>query len=228
MLVCCDNEGCIVDAKGRPFDLPALAELVATIHDSGWAFTICTGRSVPYVEAMVQLLNLLDSAAYCVCEGGSVLYAPRTDRYEALVDPVDADAIRAILPAGGYREELGKVVSYSAYPEPGYTVEALYDLVMSHNLGTADVTRSVAAVDVTPKGVDKSFGMGRMLDRLDAAWSEVLGIGDSWNDLPMLDAAGLAACPANAVPEVRAMVDYASPYEATRGVTDILRWARSR
>jgi hydroxymethylpyrimidine pyrophosphatase-like HAD family hydrolase len=227
VLVCCDNEGCIIDAKGRAFDLPALADLGATIRRSGWAFTICTGRSVPYVEAMVQVLDLLDSAVDCVCEGGGVLYGPRTDRYELLVDPVDADAIRALLPAGAFREELGKVVSFSVYPEPGYTVEALYDIVASGDLGGADITRSVAAVDVTPKGVDKSFGLGRMLHRLGTPWSQVLAIGDSWNDLPMLQAAGRAACPGNAVSEVKAIVDYVSPYEATRGVTDIIRWARS-
>ena len=56
-------------------------------------------------------------------------------------------------------------------------------------------------------------------------WAEVLAIGDSWNDLPMLRAAGLSACPANAVPEVKAIVDYVSPLTATRGVADILRWA---
>ena len=78
-------------------------------------------------------------------------------------------------------------------------MEALYDLVMSHNLGSADVTRSVAAVDVTPKGVDKSFGLGRMLARHDTAWSAVLGIDDSWNDLPMLNAAGLGAAPVGEV-----------------------------
>jgi hypothetical protein len=51
VLVCCDNEGCIVDAKGQPFDLPALHDLAADIAAFPGAFTICTGRGVPYVEA---------------------------------------------------------------------------------------------------------------------------------------------------------------------------------
>jgi hydroxymethylpyrimidine pyrophosphatase-like HAD family hydrolase len=225
VLLCCDNEGCIVDAKGRPFDLPALAELAAAIERSPLTFTICTGRSVPYVEAMVQVLGLVGSDVACVCEGGGVLYSPISDRYEVLAAPVDEESVRAVLPAGGYREELGKVVGFSVYPEPGFTVDLLYELVMAGGLDRVNITRSVAAVDITPAGVDKTFGIDHLLKRQGADWSDVVAVGDSWNDLPMLRRAGLSACPANSIPEVKAIVDYVSPFPATRGVTDILRWA---
>ncbi|MBT8227423.1 MAG: HAD family phosphatase [Dactylosporangium sp.] len=228
MLICCDNEGCIVDAKGTQFDLPALAELRAAIIESGWRFSICTGRSVPYVEAMIQVLGLVNSTTPCVCEGGGVIYHPATDRYEVLVDGADAGLIRELLPVGSYREELGKLTAYSVYPEPGHTVAELYDLVATGASAVASITKSIAAVDVTPKGVDKAFGLGQVLTRMDLGTSQVLAIGDSWNDLEMLRESGIAACPANAVPEVKAIADYVSPFEATRGVTDILEWAMRR
>jgi hypothetical protein len=173
----------------------------------------------------VQTLGLLDSPIDCVCEGGGVLYQPRTDRYELLADAVDRTAVRSVLPAGSFREELGKLVCYSVYPEPGFTVDSLYGRVTAADLPEVEVTRSAAAVDVTPKGVDKAFGVTAVLDKQGVTWSEVLAIGDSWNDIPMLRAAGHSACPANAVPDVRELVDYVSPYDATRGITDIIRWA---
>jgi hydroxymethylpyrimidine pyrophosphatase-like HAD family hydrolase len=228
VLVCCDNEGCIVDAKGQRFDLPALQDLASDIAAFPGAFTICTGRAVPYVEAIVQVLGLVDEETPCVCEGGGVFYIPREDRYEAIAGQVDGDAIRALLPVGSYREELGKVVCYTAYPEPGYTVDDLYALVTAGRVAGVEVNRSIASVDVTPEGVDKMYGVRALLDRVRADWTEVIAIGDSWNDLPMLRAAGLSACPANAVPEVKAVVDYVSPLAATRGVADILRWAVSQ
>jgi hypothetical protein len=46
--------------------------------------------------------------------------------------------------------------------------------------------------------------------------------------LPMLRAARLSACPANAVPEVKTVVDYVSPLPSTRGVADILRWVATQ
>lgn len=228
MLVCCDNEGCVVDAKGRRFDLPALRDLADEIATFSGTFTICTGRAVPYVEAMVQVLDLVDAATPCVCEGGAVFYLPREDRHEVIAGRVDGDAVRALLPEGSYRDELGKVACYTAYPEPGYTVDQLYTYVMAGGLTGVEVNRSFAAVDVTPEGVDKMSGIAALLDRIGANWSDVLAIGDSWNDLPMLGAARLSACPANAAPEVKAAVDYVSPLPATRGVADILRWAADR
>jgi hydroxymethylpyrimidine pyrophosphatase-like HAD family hydrolase len=72
------------------------------------------------------------------------------------------------------------------------------------------------------------YGVSALIDRTGSDWAGVLAIGDSWNDLPMLRAAGLSACPANAVPEVKAAVDYVSPLAATRGVADILRWAAAQ
>jgi hydroxymethylpyrimidine pyrophosphatase-like HAD family hydrolase len=227
VLVCCDNEGCIVGAKGLPFDLPAMIELERAVREGGWRFSICTGRSVPYVEAMVQLLDLLAASVPMVCEGGAVLYDPRQDRYRRLVEPVNRNAVLASFRPGTFREELGKVVSCSVYPEPGSTVEELYAQVLSVDLAHVLITRSIAAVDVTPAGVDKVFGITAMLDEAETDWTEVLAIGDSWNDLGMLARAGRSACPANAVPEVKAVVDYCSPYPATRGVVDILYWAGS-
>lgn len=227
MLVCCDNEGCIVDAKGQQFDLQALYDLAAAIASFPGTFTLCTGRAVPYVEAMVQVLGLVDAETPCVCEGGGVFYLPQEDRYELLTGAVQADVVRAHLPAGSYREELGKLTCYTAYPEPGYTVNELFELILAGELTGVEINRSTASVDVTPAGVDKMYGVQRLLERTGTAWSDVLAIGDSWNDLPIIQAARLSACPVNAIPEVRAAVDYVSPLPATRGVVDILRWAPS-
>ncbi|TCO45853.1 HAD family hydrolase [Actinocrispum wychmicini] len=225
VLVFCDNEGCIVEGKGAPFDLPAMMELAKMIKASSLEFSICTGRPVPYIEAITQMLHLLDSKTEFVCEAGAVLYDPQTDHYEVLSDRVDVTTIRSLLPPAGYREELGKIASYSVYPESPYTVERLYELLISAGLSGVNLTRSVAAVDITAAGVDKAFGIEVILERRGMDWTGVLAIGDSWNDLPMLRLAGRSACPANATWEVKAVVDYVSPYPATAGVVDILRWA---
>ena len=213
--------------KGQPFDLYAIIELKTAILDSGWPFSICTGRGVPYIEGIVQMLGLTDSSTALVCEGGAVSYVPRTDRHEILGAAVSPQRVRALLPPGSYREELGKVACCSVYPEPGYTVQDLYELITQAELAGATVIRSVAAVDVTAAGVDKAYGISRLLDREGATWTDVLAIGDSWNDLPMLTAAGVWAYTANAVDEVKQAVDYISPLRSSRGVADILRWAQN-
>ena len=46
---------------------------------------------------------------------------------------------------------------------------------------------------------------------------QVCYVGDDTLDLPVLRAAGLSACPADAVPEVRASVDFVAPSAGGRG-----------
>jgi hypothetical protein len=65
MPVCSDGEGCISGAEGRSFDLPARTGLRDATATLGWDFAVCTGPGVPYVAAMAQALDLLDSAVPC-------------------------------------------------------------------------------------------------------------------------------------------------------------------
>jgi 3-deoxy-D-manno-octulosonate 8-phosphate phosphatase (KDO 8-P phosphatase) len=55
---------------------------------------------------------------------------------------------------------------------------------------------------------------------------QVCYMGDDIPDIPVLNAAGLACCPHDAVPEVRAVSDYVSPIPGGAGcVRDILEQA---
>lgn len=64
------------------------------------------------------------------------------------------------------------------------------------------------------------------------ALSQVAFIGDDWTDLPTLQRAGFSACPANAVPEVRARVDYVTRrrggHGAVRELVELLLKAQGR
>lgn len=56
--------------------------------------------------------------------------------------------------------------------------------------------------------------------------TQVCYMGDDIPDLPVLEAAGLACCPQDAVPEVRSVCDYVSPVKGGEGcVRDILEQA---
>ena len=48
------------------------------------------------------------------------------------------------------------------------------------------------------------------------------GVGDALGDIAFLTLVGFSAAPSNAEPEVKALVDYVSPYEYERGLLDIV------
>jgi Cof subfamily protein (haloacid dehalogenase superfamily) len=66
-------------------------------------------------------------------------------------------------------------------------------------------------VHVRPAGVDKSTGLLHALGRLGMEPREMLAAGDWWNDLGMLEMAGVAVTPANAVDDIRAAADHVLP-----------------
>ena len=220
-----DNEGCIIPGKGAAFPLEALAQVRSFLSGvPALPFAICTGRSVAYTEAMVQVLDLLGCQLPCVCEGGAVLYWPGTDRYELIATLSGTQLLLEALPDGSYRIEPGKSACLSLYPNAPATVRELYDRLMALPLAAQyEITVSAAAVDITPLGVDKATGVLAASDRVSVALSEVLCIGDAHNDIPMLRAAGHSACPLNADPAVKAVVDFVATRESTLGLLEILR-----
>ena len=67
------------------------------------------------------------------------------------------------------------------------------------------------AVDFTAAGVDKGAAARELAKRLGVEPSQFIAAGDSYNDLPLLQAAGLRIAMAAAPAELRAMSDFVAP-----------------
>lgn len=52
--------------------------------------------------------------------------------------------------------------------------------------------------------------------------SEIIGIGDHYNDFPLLMACGFKVAMGNAVPELKAIADYIAPSVENNGLADVL------
>ena len=70
------------------------------------------------------------------------------------------------------------------------------------------VTRSAdRLVEIVVKGVSKASALTALAAKLDIPIAETMAIGDAYNDLPMLKAAGTSVAMGNAFPEVKAEAD---------------------
>lgn len=237
-LVVIDVDGCLTPGEGQPWNFEALKYIAqlnrrAQEDPTNLAVTLCTGRQEPYVEVLMQAINAHLPGIY---ENGGGLYFPREYRFvenplitaemrEALAG-IKATLRREIVEAGlGYFQP-GKEVSLTLYPLGNTSVHELY-LATAKVLETCNARyiaqASVSCVDVTPKGVDKEAGVRWLLRETGIPLDQMGGIGDSASDLEFLSILGRSAAPANAADEVKARVDYVSPYEDGDGVVDILR-----
>ena len=72
-----------------------------------------------------------------------------------------------------------------------------------------DVTRSADhLIEIVPKGISKASALKSLAAKLGIAIEDTMAIGDAYNDLPMLKAAGRSIAMGNAFPEVKAVTDY--------------------
>lgn len=118
----------------------------------------------------------------------------------------------------------------SAYVRDGYAVQwavkqGLDIAVVTGGREQAVVARmaSLGVQQVHLGSENKLAVMERICLEKGITPSQVAYMGDDVPDLPVLEWVGMAACPADAIPEVRSVCDYVSPWPGGKGcVRDVL------
>ncbi|MFR9620701.1 MAG: Cof-type HAD-IIB family hydrolase [Rikenellaceae bacterium] len=77
-------------------------------------------------------------------------------------------------------------------------------------------------LELVPKGIDKALSLGRLIEYLGVDRSETVAVGDGFNDLSMIEFAGLGVAMANAQPEVKAVADYITLSNEEDGVAALV------
>lgn len=67
------------------------------------------------------------------------------------------------------------------------------------------------AVDFTRSTVSKASGVARLAERTEVDPGRTIAAGDSYNDVPLLEACGLGIAMGDAPPELKALADYIAP-----------------
>lgn len=78
-------------------------------------------------------------------------------------------------------------------------------------------------VEMMPLGIDKAYGLSKLLKRLGYTRSQMICCGDGFNDISMIEYAGLGVAMANASEQVRERADYIAPHCDEDGLVDVIR-----
>lgn len=239
-LIILDIDGCISPEESVPWDLDCFAELArlsraaSAGHGSLPPFTLCTGRPQPYVEVLMKMLDIRMPA---ICENGAVIYTlhDNCSRYGPGVTQEKIEGLRAVRSfveheiLTGHPElvyQFGKEAQLSVFSNQPEVFPAVRDKIEAFvaERGGPDmsITLSHYYLNISLTGVDKGSSLEALLDELGVDKAHTAGVGDTEGDLPLRDAVGFFACPANATPAIRAVADYVSPFPNIRGVLDIL------
>jgi len=125
---------------------------------------------------------------------------------------------------GVYYSEAGEVMKRFSIRD-GMGVERLRKLCgIETGIITGELSPSVARraeklgiVELHLGVKDKLGKLSEILERTQLQWSQIAYIGDDVNDLEVLEAAGISACPADAMDPVARIVDYVCQHKGGYG-----------
>lgn len=242
--VIADVDGTIFPPSEFPSPRPGkkLVTTVEKITKKGIRFSIASGRSLSRVEELIDGLNLQTPI---ILDNGARIYDCKRKKYiwESLLSKESAQKVLSILKKDRSlrifiadnderltseteitKWKISKILVLGVTPEKSERLHQ--ELKMIPNI---HVTKSVSgtgllseSVHVTNFDATKQVAVGKLLEILKVKKEEVIGIGDSYNDFPLLMASGLKVAMGNAVPEIKEIADYIAPTYQEDGVVKVL------
>lgn len=106
---------------------------------------------------------------------------------------------------------------------PPERIEALERMVKAQLSGRLDAFRSNPNfLELVPPGVNKGRGLAALMERLSLHREEVIAVGDNYNDVEMIQTAGLGVAMANAPEPIKTCADYVTKSNEEDGVAHLL------
>ena len=215
-------------ARAGLYVAPAVAEAVKRASRE-LQVSIVSSRSHNTVVEVARMLKL-DSLQ--IADGGARIFDPRTREslWVRTLDTADARRIISFLasrclafsavdgdadvetPGDFGQWRVTRITATSLTPDQAEEIaERFGALDTVHTSKIIRVDNGEWMVDFTHATATKATAVARYaeLSRIDV--SQIIAAGDSFNDVPLLEARGLGVAMGNAVPEVKAVADYVAP-----------------
>lgn len=231
-----DIDGCIT----HPFETPhwesisEIRELNRKSHefDEIPALTLCTGRPLPYAEAVSQWLDIklpfvFESAA---------LYHWNGNRIQTILDN-ESENGRSLKPINEIKKWLAEqvlpdypdmILEFSKMMDAGVVspdkeqINRVYERIMDHirdNYPDLEAHRTEISVNTLLAGNNKGAGFQLLSKEIGIPFGQMAYIGDSEGDIPALKKAKLAFAPSNAIDRVKEIAEVL-PYETSEAILE--------
>lgn len=208
----CDYDGTLA-TKGR---VPGpVVDSLNEFRRSGGELILVTGRKQD------NLFSIFPEARKFSClvfENGAVVLDPATGEVRELAPRPPEEFVRRLRDRGVSPLDVGRVIVASKEPHAPAIREAIRDLGLDLHL-----VFNRESIMVLPSTVTKATGLDAALKQLNVAWEDTVGVGDAENDQDFLKRCGRSVAVANALPELRAMVDVVTRQPEGAGVVELVR-----
>ena len=178
------------------------ADVIAALEQArarGIKLILVTGRTFFEIARVCERLDLFDVV---VAENGGVLYMPGAAEIRDH-GPAPPARLLGALDERAVAVNAGRVILATTRDREDAVRDALATTGVQ-----MDLVMNRAALMLVPVGISKGSGVRHAMHALKLSPHDVLAIGDAENDLDLFEVCGWTACPGDAVPEVKARVDW--------------------
>jgi HAD superfamily hydrolase (TIGR01484 family) len=179
---------------------PAAIEALKEVKSSGRKLVLITGRELSELSSLFTELELFDLV---VAENGGLLFNPAKKEETPLAEAPSAVLVERLRELGVSPLSIGRTILSTWEPNETAVLRAIRELGLELH-----IIFNKGAVMVLPSEVSKASGLKQALKRLRLSPHNVVGIGDAQNDQAFLSACGCAVAVANALPSIKATVDF--------------------
>lgn len=236
-----DIDGTVVrhalDAHPSKRVIEAIHKAQKEVHVS-----ISTSRPLFHATHIIEELGIED---YCIVTDSTQLYDAKNKTIEeSLYIPTKAippiqhilqkhhvqymenDGTSEVKRMKGVTKTTKKVCSLSVFDVSPKLADTLIDQLSK--ISDISVTRIASYITglqwvcIANAKATKLHGVVRIAELLHISPDEIIGVGDSYNDFPLLEACGLKIAMGNAVPELKAIADFVAPSVEDDGVATVI------
>jgi len=204
-------------------------------RNAGKKLILITGRQF---DDLLKVFQPIDRFDLVVAENGAFLYNPQTQVETPLADLPPREFIDRLRQrisqtknAESVPEEFSKLVKDSDLelfgvgrvivatwtPHETLAQELIQDMGLD-----LQIIMNKGAVMILPIGIDKVSGLKAALAELNLAPEAVVGVGDAENDTSFLQFCGYSVAVANALPAVKAQMDFVTEGSRGAGVVELI------
>jgi HAD superfamily hydrolase (TIGR01484 family) len=219
---------------------PSVTAAVQACERMGVRVSLATSRPP---RSVVRIIEHLSLSGYCVLSSGSQIYDPEKKKViieqrfpkSAMVHVIQVardlqvkvsiyDGEKEFFYDGVHPPE--KIVGMwfpEITPETLQTITKRLTGVSGISLHRMDAwDPAFECLDIVNEKASKLHGILEVAKLLGVQTDEIIGVGDGYNDFPLLMACGLKIAMGNAVPELKAIADFIAPPVEEDGVATVI------
>ena len=153
-------------------------------------------------------------------EGDHIITATPEDQYAQLESRVNHMEIRQVEDMAGHMDF--QVPKYLMLADGDYMASVEPKVQEALGEGFSVYRSAPFFLEILPMGIDKAKSLARMLEVLGLTRENMIACGDGYNDLSMIQYAGLGVAMANAVPPVLEAADFVTKSNNEDGIAHVI------